>query len=164
MTTPDPDPPEPTEPAEPPEPTEQAPTAGDIARLQQSLDEERKARRKAETELAKVQQQTMTDAEKAIADAREEGRASAAAEAAGRLAAAEFRAAAVGKLADPDAALEVLDLAKLVGEDGEPDRKAIAAVVDRLAQTPPANGGGRVPAGPRQPQQQEDFIRGVLHR
>jgi hypothetical protein len=84
----------------------------------------------------------------AIAAAREQGRAEAAREAALRLAAAEFRAAAAGRLANPDAALGVLDLAKLV-KDGEPDKDAIGAVVDQLAAIPPTP--GRVPAGPRSP-------------
>jgi hypothetical protein len=83
----------------------------------------------------------------AIAAAREQGRAEAAREAALRLAAAEFRAAAAGRLANPDAALGVLDLAKLV-KDGEPDKDAIAALVDQLAAIPPA-APGRVPPGPR---------------
>jgi hypothetical protein len=84
----------------------------------------------------------------AIAAAREQGRAEAAREAALRLAAAEFRAAATGRLANPDAALGVLDLSKLV-KDGEPDKAAIGEVVDQLAAVPPPP--GHVPAGPRSP-------------
>jgi hypothetical protein len=83
----------------------------------------------------------------AIAAAREQGRAEAAREAGLRLAAAEFRAAAAGRIANPDAALGVLDMSKLV-TDGEPDKDAIAALVDQLAAIPPA-APGRVPAGPR---------------
>jgi 2-oxoglutarate dehydrogenase E2 component (dihydrolipoamide succinyltransferase) len=90
--------------------------------------------------------------EQAIAAARAEGRAEAQAAAARTLAAAEFRFAAAGRIADPDAALAALDLAKLVGQDGEPDQAAIAALVESLAgpaQT--AAPGGLIPAGPRAP-------------
>jgi hypothetical protein len=135
------DPPKPPA-ADPPKP------ADDLAELRRSLDAERTARQKAETALTKLQQQGMTDAEKAIAEARAEGKAEAAADHARALAAAEFRAQAAGKIAEPDAALELLDLAKLV-KDGKPDKDAISAAVTRLAAVPPAP--GHVPSGPRQP-------------
>jgi hypothetical protein len=172
MTTPPPAPPAPPNPPAPAPPAPPSPPApppaadppkppDDLAELRASLDAERKRTRKLEADLAKAQQQGMTDAEKAIADAKAEGKAEAAREAALRLAAAEFRAAAVGKIADPDAALDVLDLAKLV-KDGEPDKKAIAAVVDRLAAVPPPP--GHIPPGPRQqPANGEtDFFRATL--
>ena len=90
----------------------------------------------------------MTDAEKAIATAREEGRAEAAQEHARELAAAEFRAQAAGRITNPDAALAVLDLAKLL-KDGKPDKTAIGKLVDQLAVVPPPP--GKVPAGVRDP-------------
>jgi hypothetical protein len=89
----------------------------------------------------------MTEAEKAIAAAKAEGRAEAAKEASLRLVAAEFRAQAAGKIANPDAALAVLDLSKLIGSDGEPDKKAVGELVDQLAAVPPPP--GHVPPGPR---------------
>jgi ribosomal protein L17 len=105
----------------------------------------------AKAALAAAQQASMTDAEKAIATARAEGKAEAAKEAAERLAAAEFRIAAAGRLANPEAALAVIDLAKLVQKNGEPNRQAIAALVEQLApqQAQQAGGGHVIPAGPR---------------
>ena len=86
-----------------------------------------------------------------IAKAREEGRAVAEREANLKLAAAEFRAAAAGKIANPDAALSALDLTKLLdAKTGDPDPKAIAKLVDQLAAVPPAPPPpGHVPTGPR---------------
>lgn len=143
---PAPAPPAPTPPA-PPAPAP-APTAEDIARLTASLEEERRQRIEAKKELDRLRAEGMSDAEKAIAKAKEEGRAEAAREHSLSLAAAEFRVQAAGKLVNPDAALAVLDLAKLV-KDGEPDKKAIAKLVEQLAAVPPPP--GRVPPGPRDP-------------
>lgn len=152
MTTPPPQPPPQGDPPAPPKapdpPAPPAPPADDLAELRRSLEAERKARQKAEGDLTKLQQQGMTDAEKAIADARAEGKAEAAKEHARELAAAEFRALAAGKIAEPEAALELLDLDKLV-KDGKPDKKAISDAVTRLAAVPPAP--GRIPGGPREP-------------
>ena len=113
-----------------------------------------------DTELTKLRQQGLTDAEKAIAKAKEEGRAEAAAEHARQLAAAEFRAQAANRLADPEAALAVLDLEKLV-KDGQPDKKAIGKLVDQLAAVPPPP--GRVPPGPMPgaPNPEHDWLRDV---
>ena len=111
-----------------------------------ALEDERRQRRKVEADLEKLRTQGMTDQERAIAEARAAGKAEAESAAAHQLAAAEFRAQAAGKLANPEAALAVLDLAKLL-KDGQPDRDAIAAVIAQLAVVPPPP--GHVPAGPR---------------
>src|SRR5215467_12669262 len=84
---------------------------GELDRLKAALAHEREARRQAQEALAAQQQASMSEADKALAKARDEGKAEARREAGLKLAAAEFRVAAAGKLADPDAALEVLDLA-----------------------------------------------------
>jgi len=110
----------------------------------------------------------MSDAEKALAAARAEGKAEAEAVAARRLAAAEFRALATGRLVNPEAALAVIDLAKLLTRTGEPDRKAIAALVDQLATVPEAPPPpGRIPGGVRQPVPTDgdnDWLRRVRRR
>jgi hypothetical protein len=142
-----PTPPVPPAPPAPPAPADPPKAPDDLAELRASLEAERKKTRKLEADLVKAQQQGMTEQEKALADARAEGKAEAAAEHARDLAAAEFRAQAAGKIANPDAALAVLDLAKLV-KDGQPDKDAIGAVVAQLAAVPPPP--GHVPAGPRQ--------------
>ena len=103
----------------------------------------------------------MSDQEKAVAKAHQEGRAEAEGEAARQLAAVQFQHAATGRLADPAAALDLIDVGKLLDEHGQPSPKAIAAAVDRLAGPAPdpddpanANNGHqppRIPGGVRQP-------------
>jgi hypothetical protein len=151
---PTPQPPAPT-PA-PPAPTPPAPTPpappepGDNA-LQTALNAERARARDLERQLAEAKASGMSEADKALAKAKEQGRAEAERAANLKLAAAEFRAAAAGKIANPDAALTALDLTKLLDDKtGEPDPKAIAKLVDQLAAVPPAPPPpGHVPTGPR---------------
>jgi hypothetical protein len=174
VTTP-PAPPAPTPPAPPappppappaPSPTPPAPTAEDVARLTAALDEARRTAADAQRELAKVKRDGMTDAEKQLATARAEGKAEAEQAAALKLVAAEFRIAAAGRIANPDAALAALDLGKLA-KDGEPDKKAIAALVEQLAAVPPPPPPpGHVPTGPRAPAPNGDvdFIRQIRRR
>jgi hypothetical protein len=102
----------------------------------------------------------MTDQERAIAEAREQGKAEAVKAAGAKIAAAEFRAAAAGRLANPDGALELIDLSRLVDDNGDPNREAINEAIGRLAAVPPPPApGGRVPAGPREPAADGDFLR-----
>lgn len=179
MTTPAP-PPEPQPAAAPqeapqppaaPSPPEQpgGEPAGDIRRLARALEEERARHRETQQALSALQDQHMSAQDRAVAEAKAQGRAEAAAEAALKLAAAEFRFAAAGRIADPAAALDLIDVSKLLNADGEPDAEMIAAVIDRLAPPaapPGAALGGRVPAGPRQPagDDGDSFMRGVLRR
>lgn len=77
----------------------------------------------------------MTEQEKAVADAEARGRTAALTDAGLRLARAEFKAAAAGRL-DKDTLgtyLEDVDLRKFIREDGEPDTKAIEARIAKLA-------------------------------
>jgi len=130
-----------------------------------ALAEERAARVRLEREIAELRKTTMSDAERAIAEAKEAGRKEAAEDHAKQLAAEMFRAAAVGKLADPDAHLEAMDLGKLL-TDGQPSRRKIAALVERLGvPAPPPPPPGRVPQGPRQtPAEDGDFLRAALNQ
>jgi hypothetical protein len=152
-----PQPPAPPAPPEPPEDTAQE--------LRNALAEERRRHRETMQTLSQLQQQGMTDQEKAIEAAKAEGRAEAIRDAAKRVAQAEFRALAAGRLADPDAYLELLDLSPFIGEDGEIDKKALAKMVERLiAQITPA--GARIPAGPMGNGEgaDGDFLRAVLSK
>jgi hypothetical protein len=79
-----------------------------------------------------LRQQHKNDDEKALQAARDEGRAEAFKAVGLRVAAAEFRAVAAGKLADPAAVLEVLDLSRFVGDEGEVDLAGLTAMVDML--------------------------------
>jgi hypothetical protein len=119
--------------------------------LRAALDAERKQREETQRALDKLRGEHMTAAEKALAAAKEEGRAEVRGEAALALVAAEFQVQAAGRIAAPDAALAVLDLAKLLGADGKPDKAKIAKLVEQLAAVPaPGAPPGRIPAGPRQ--------------
>lgn len=164
---PAPAPPQPRPPADPPAPpNDPVPPPG--PGLEAALRDERAQRAALQKQLDDERAAHMTEQEKALAKARAEGRKEAEAEAALRLAAAEFRFAATGRIADPTAALDLIDKSKLLGANGEPDPKAIAAAVERLAgpvQEPNAGPPlGHVPAGPRAPASAHngDFIRGVL--
>jgi flagellar biosynthesis/type III secretory pathway protein FliH len=150
---PAPRPPEP--PAPPPAP------ADDRAELRAALDRERAKAKEFEQQLAQLRQQGMSDQEKAVEKAREEGRAEAVKQAGLRVAAAEFRAAAQGKIADVDATLGVLDLTGFVSDTGEVDRAKIKDLVDKLAKSLPA-APGRVPAGPHGPAPDGDFFRQAM--
>lgn len=109
----------------------------------------RKQLRAAENELRKVREASMSEQEKAVAEAEARGRTAAMADAGKRLALAEIRAAAAGTVeADTLAGfLEYADMARFVGDNGEPDTKAIAAAVKRLGGSrgaaPDFDGGAR---------------------
>jgi hypothetical protein len=132
-----------TPPAPPADPSPPEPPPGGP-----ELEAARQRVRDLEAELSRVREQGMTEQEEAVAKAREDGRAEAAQSAALILAAAEFKVQAAGRIANPDAALAALDLARLV-KDGQPDKDAIGELVGQLAAVPPA--AGHVPAGPREP-------------
>jgi hypothetical protein len=144
---PQPQPPAPPAPPEPPGPPEPA----DLAALRAALDAERAQRAETQKALDKLRQDHMSENEKALAAAKDAGRAEAAHDAALLVAAAEFRLAAAGRLVNAEAALAALDMAKLLDAQDRPDKKRIAALVDQLAAVPPpAPAPGHIPGGPRQ--------------
>lgn len=97
-----------------------------------------RARKAAEKELETLRSQSMSDAEKAVAAAKAEGRSEALTAANERLVKAEVRIAAAGKLADPADAVRFLDLADFkVDADGEVDAKAVAKAIDQLVKDRP---------------------------
>lgn len=104
-------------------------------------------------ELDQFKQAQMSESEKAVAEAAARGRSEAITEFGQRLAAAQFVAEAAKRNPDFDAAsvLEDLNLAKYVTDDGEPDGKGIASVVERLVPERAANPrpSGDVGLGPR---------------
>jgi len=144
-------------------PNGSAPPASDLDAARASLAAERAERRDLEKRLAALQQAHMSDEDKRLAQARAEGKAEAEEVAARKLAASELRHALTGRVPDPDKALEYVDLSKLI-KDGEPNRRAIAALADHLApaQQPPPP--GRVPAGAREPAPEQDWLGSVLRR
>lgn len=147
MTEPTPTPdgvtPDGTAPADEPKPI----TAEDLANVTAALEKERGLRKQRDAELKQFQTQaqaSMTDTERAIAEAREQAAAEVRSQYGQRLAQTEFKAAAAAANPEYDAAkaLKYVNLASFVGEDGEPDAKAIAAAVADLipasSNTPPA--------------------------
>jgi hypothetical protein len=90
-----------------------------------------------ERELQQLKTASLSDQERAVAEAKLAGRQEAAAEAGKRLAHAELRAAAAAKGVDASKQLDYLDLSRFVGDDGEPDPAAIGDWVKTL--TPPSS-------------------------
>ena len=84
-----------------------------------------------------------------------------------------FRVAAAGRGLDVDEVIDGINLAKFVGEDGTPDRDAVAAFVDRIAPerepaSPPdlgqgARGGGQQAPGLNSSQLQKGPGTGARH-
>ncbi len=122
-----------------------------IDRMKAERDDARKQARAHERELERVRAATLSESERAVAEARQQGRQEAAVEAGKRLARAEIRAAAAGKGLDVADLLEDLDLSRFVGEDGEPDDKAISKAITRWAaiSPPSARPRGAVDQGAR---------------
>lgn len=99
---------------------------------------ERVAREKAKYadygDLKRKAAAAMSDHEKALTEAEQRGRSAAQQAVGSRLAKAEFRAAAAGKVSAEalDGFLEYADLSRFVSDDGEPDEKAIANAIKKL--------------------------------
>lgn len=122
-------------------------TAAEIAKwkaLSQKHEERAKSNAAAAKELESFKQQTMTDTEKAVQAARLEGRTEGVRTASEKIARAEIRAAAAGRNVNVDALLEGIDPTRFLDDEGEPDTKAIAAWMDKIAPV-----GDEKPRGPR---------------
>ncbi len=149
-----PAPPETPPPADPPAPPADPEGLGDAGK--RALTAERAARAAAERdakavrdELEALKAERMTESERALADARKEGRDEAMAVANKRLVAAEVKSAATGKLVDPSIADRLLDVSTFtVDESGNVDSKAITSAIDALLAEKPylAATAGRTPA------------------
>jgi hypothetical protein len=100
----------------------------------------------------KARLDAMSESERAIEEAKQAARTEAATNYGKRLARTEFDALAGRRNPDFDtaSALEYVDLTRFVGEDGEPDSKAIRAAVERLIPAP-ADGPPSFDGGPRTP-------------
>jgi len=145
MTEPTPDPAseaaaQPTE-----DTTDQAADTTDWKAEARKWEQRAKENKAAAAEVEKARKAAMSESERAVAEAEERGRMAVRTEYAQRLARAEFIAEAAKRNPGYDTAaiLDDLNLARYIGEDGEPDSKALAAAVQRLI--PEANAGARVP-------------------
>lgn len=88
---------------------------------------------KLKAEIAELKQAQMTDTEKAITEAEARGRAEATMTYSQQIAAAELKAALTGVVADPNALIEDVNLAKYVTDKGDVNTEAIAAARDKFA-------------------------------
>lgn len=135
-------------------------TLGDAGKA--ALDAERKARREAERRLKaaeaaieEARTASMSEAERAVEEARRAAREETATAFKSKLAASAVRAAAAGRLQDPEDAIRFLDLSSVhVDDDGEVDTKGLGAMVEGLlkdkpylAAVPPAGKPGPLPGG-----------------
>lgn len=122
-----------------------------------ALDAERDARKAAERErnalkreIEEIRRSSMSESEKAIAEAEAKGRTAATQEYGKRLARSEIRALASDAQADLTGVFDYLDLSRFVGEDGEPNEREIKKFVDSLPKkttpVPSFDGGSRAPA------------------
>lgn len=130
-------------------------TDGDLGEAgKKALATEREARKTAErqakelaAQLEELRRESLTDAEKAVAEAREAGRSEALTAANARIVRAEVLAAATGTLKDPADAVGFLPLDQFtVADDGEVDTEAIKAAIAELVKAKPYLGAG--PASP----------------
>jgi hypothetical protein len=146
---------------QPQEGAEQEPKTFDaeyVANLRKEAAKYRTEAKAHASELEKVRQASMSEQEKAVADAEARGRTAAATEYGKRLARTEFDAAAGRRNPDFDtaSALEFVDLSRFLDESGEPDAKAIKAAVERLVPQP-ANGAPSFDGGARSATKANDF-------
>lgn len=133
-----------TEPAEPAAPT--APDTGSDLEAEvekwksqaRKHEDRAKANAAAAKELEQFRKASMTEQERAVAEAKVVGRQEALVEVGGRLAAAEVRVAAAGRLDSDQLAtlLDGIDLARFLTDDGEVDTAKVATFVDGIAPKP----------------------------
>ena len=124
--------------------------------LQAERDARAAAEREAKTakeELAKLQNATKTEHERALDAARKEGHTEALKKAAPLVVRLAAEAEAATKLADPDAVAMLGDLNRFVGDDGSVDRKGLSSAIDELVKEKPylaaGPGKGAGEGGPR---------------
>lgn len=141
-------------------PTEPKDWEAEATRLREELSKARKWEERAKENSAaakaaeKARLDAMSEQERAIEEAKQSAKSEAALSYGKRLATSEIRAAAATAGSDLTGVFDYLDLARFVGEDGEPDEKAIKAFVDGLPKketpTPSFDGGPRTPAPAQQ--------------
>lgn len=136
-------------------PTQQQESTTDVAELQAEVarlkaqsdrwEARAKGNSAASKELETLKRQSMSDIERAVAEARDEATRDTAKRFGSRVVDAEIRATAAGRIANVDALLEGVDRSIFLTDDFEPNSDAIASWVERLAavdeQTPTTQSG-----------------------
>lgn len=143
--------PEPAPPTDPPKPPPAGPDEGtDWKAMARKWEREAKANSRAKADLEKLQVAAMTEQEKAVAAARDEGRTEALRTAGEKLARAELKAAAATAGVDLGEVAALIDVRQFVAEGGEVDEVAIVKAVKAFAKVTgkgPARSGGDGPPG-----------------
>jgi hypothetical protein len=142
-----------------------------------ALEMERKARREAEkatkllqAEIENLKQQTMTESERAIAEARKEAREEALEHINKKIVLTEVKAAASGKLSDPTDALKFIDVTQFeVDEEGNINAKAINKAIEELIKSKPYlaahRGSGDIDGGARgKPTSQQNDMNTLIRK
>lgn len=132
----------------------ETPDKDDAAKWKALSRKNEKEAKAARAELEKLQAASMSEQEKAVAEARAEGKAEAASSIQLERVRDKIEAKAGGKLADPEDAAALLgDLTRFVQDDGTIDAHAIGEAVDNLVKTKPylsaQPGTGSGEGGPR---------------
>lgn len=156
----EPTPNDPADASDVPTPAQGDDPAAEVERLRTELQKARKwedrakANAGAAKELEELRKQHESEQDRAVREARESARSEVLAELGSARVADAFRVAAAGRGLDVDEVLDGINLAKFMGEDGNPDRDAVQAFVDRISPAqetaPPdlgqgARGGQQVP-------------------
>lgn len=142
----------PDTPSTPPPAAASEPEGDDLAKWKALSRKNEKEAKAARAELERLQAASMSDQEKAVAQARAEGREEASKDFNRKLWHAEVRAQASGLLADPSDAVHLLDLEQF-DMNAEPNGKSIKSALEQLVQSKPylsaQPGGGAGEGGPR---------------
>lgn len=111
--------------------------------LSRKHEERAKANATAAKERDELRQQYMTEQEKAVEQARAEGRSEAVKASSERVVSAEIRAAAAGRLGKEqlDELIDGIDTGKFVGDDGEVNVEKVQRFVDGIAPASNADPG-----------------------
>lgn len=132
-------PPAPEQPAETPAPQPQQPETDWKAEAEKWKSHARKheqlwkEKQGAVKELEELKTSQLSDTERAVKEAEARGRAEATMAYSQQIAAAELKAALTGVVADPNAVIEDINLAKYVTDKGDVNTEAIAAARDKFA-------------------------------
>lgn len=136
-------------------PAAPAPTPEDVAaeaaKWKELARKHERENTKTMKELEQLRQQSMSDSDKAIAAARDEGRNEALKDLGKRMVAAEFRVALTGRNADVSSVLDGINDERFLDETGQPDVEKITKFVDKNW---PA--GDRIPPGRPGPRSSAD--------
>jgi hypothetical protein len=132
----------PATPADPPATPPAQETEVDWKAMARQWEKRAKENSKAADELDRVRKASMSEQEKAVTEAEQRGKTSAAQEYGQRLARAEFKAAVAAKGLDLGEALDLIDTTRFVDETGDVDDAEIKKAVTKLAKIAASRGPG----------------------